>query len=198
MAIYQQGESNSLAHKAGSMELPLSNLFCMNTALKTMLQLHNFMNRGALVVFCDSCSSIFVLQTSPRLDDNNNNNINNSSSNHSRKSTQKHRPKKPQQKPRLQQSPKASIAWRQTHATRPLLGYDWIAGVLDNQDKSVINASDKFFKRISEFRWQHKEDCTTDEPSVRYVINLLYTHLANVKWTVILCWNIRVIITFQL
>ncbi|KAM5141486.1 migration and invasion-inhibitory protein isoform 2-T2 [Mantella aurantiaca] len=47
---------------------------------------------------------------------------------------------------------------------RPLLGYDWIAGLLD-VNSGVTNKSDEFFSDINEFRRVNKEECVHDSLS---------------------------------
>jgi hypothetical protein len=42
----------------------------------------------------------------------------------------------------------------------PLLGYDWIAGNLDN-DQSVINKPDDYFEELRQFRNTNKLDCVS-------------------------------------
>ncbi|KAM6927208.1 migration and invasion inhibitory protein [Xenentodon cancila] len=44
------------------------------------------------------------------------------------------------------------------HHLKPLLGYDWIAGVLDSDD-SVLERSDEFFNDLCVFRSLHKGEC---------------------------------------
>ncbi|XP_071349639.1 migration and invasion-inhibitory protein isoform X2 [Trachinotus anak] len=44
------------------------------------------------------------------------------------------------------------------HHLQPLLGYDWIAGVLDAED-SLIERSDEFFNDLHVFRSLHKDEC---------------------------------------
>uniref|UniRef100_A0A3P9I502 Migration and invasion inhibitory protein n=1 Tax=Oryzias latipes TaxID=8090 RepID=A0A3P9I502_ORYLA len=44
------------------------------------------------------------------------------------------------------------------HRLQPLLGYDWIAGVLDTED-SVAELSDEFFNDLQVFRFLNKEEC---------------------------------------
>ncbi|KAF3856165.1 hypothetical protein F7725_016888 [Dissostichus mawsoni] len=44
------------------------------------------------------------------------------------------------------------------HHLQPLLGYDWIAGVLDAED-SLIERSDEFFNDLRTFRSLNKDDC---------------------------------------
>nr|XP_020453807.1 migration and invasion-inhibitory protein [Monopterus albus] len=44
------------------------------------------------------------------------------------------------------------------HHLQPLLGYDWIAGVLDVED-SLIERSDKFFNDLRVFRSLNKDEC---------------------------------------
>ena len=47
------------------------------------------------------------------------------------------------------------LAGRQT---RPLLGYDWIAGVVDNE-KSLDGIPDSFFDDVREFRQKNRDTC---------------------------------------
>ncbi|XP_034388119.1 migration and invasion-inhibitory protein [Cyclopterus lumpus] len=44
------------------------------------------------------------------------------------------------------------------HRVQPLLGYDWIAGVLDAED-SLIERSDEFFNDLHTFRSLNKDEC---------------------------------------
>ncbi len=44
----------------------------------------------------------------------------------------------------------------------PLLGYDWIAGVLDNEG-AVCEQPDDFYNDIKEFRRANKDDCITTD-----------------------------------
>lgn len=46
------------------------------------------------------------------------------------------------------------------HHFRPLLGYDWIAGVIDAED-SLIERSDDFFKDLGTFRSLNKDECVS-------------------------------------
>lgn len=46
------------------------------------------------------------------------------------------------------------------HHLQPLLGYDWIAGVLDAED-SLIERSDEFFNDLRMFRNIHKNECVS-------------------------------------
>lgn len=45
-----------------------------------------------------------------------------------------------------------------SHRPRPLLGYDWIAGVIDAED-SLMERSDDFFNDLCTFRALNKEQC---------------------------------------
>ncbi|XP_061543883.1 migration and invasion-inhibitory protein isoform X2 [Phycodurus eques] len=45
-----------------------------------------------------------------------------------------------------------------SHCLRPLLGYDWIAGVLD-VEKSLQEHSDDFYEELQAFRTQNKSEC---------------------------------------
>ncbi|XP_019957008.1 uncharacterized protein miip isoform X2 [Paralichthys olivaceus] len=44
------------------------------------------------------------------------------------------------------------------HHLQPLLGYDWIAGVLDAED-TFVERSDEFFNDLRNFRSLHKDEC---------------------------------------
>ncbi|XP_008288341.1 migration and invasion inhibitory protein [Stegastes partitus] len=44
------------------------------------------------------------------------------------------------------------------HHVQPLLGYDWIAGVLDAED-SLVERSDEFFNDLHMFRSLNKDEC---------------------------------------
>ncbi|XP_039971514.1 migration and invasion-inhibitory protein isoform X2 [Xiphias gladius] len=48
------------------------------------------------------------------------------------------------------------------HHLQPLLGYDWIAGVLDAED-SLIERSDEFFSDLRVFRSIHKDECVNPQ-----------------------------------
>ncbi|XP_069546684.1 migration and invasion-inhibitory protein isoform X1 [Brachyistius frenatus] len=50
------------------------------------------------------------------------------------------------------------IAASDRHHLQPLLGYDWIAGVLDAED-SLIERSDEFFNELRVFRSLNKDEC---------------------------------------
>ncbi|XP_029287727.1 migration and invasion inhibitory protein [Cottoperca gobio] len=52
------------------------------------------------------------------------------------------------------------------HHLQPLLGYDWIAGVLDAED-SLIERSDKFFNDLRTFRSLNKDQCV-HSPQVEF------------------------------
>ena len=43
-------------------------------------------------------------------------------------------------------------------ADRPLLGYDWIAGILDN-GPALSDKPQEYFDSIKEFRRENKDDC---------------------------------------
>ena len=43
----------------------------------------------------------------------------------------------------------------------PMLGYDWIAGNLDNSQPSAIDKSDAYFDEILSFRKQNKDLCVS-------------------------------------
>ncbi|XP_008317862.1 migration and invasion inhibitory protein isoform X2 [Cynoglossus semilaevis] len=60
-----------------------------------------------------------------------------------------------------------SSSERGVHQVKPLLGYDWIAGVLDSED-TLTNQPDQFFDDLRVFRSLHKDECVhrrTAEPS---------------------------------
>ncbi|KAM4651639.1 migration and invasion-inhibitory protein [Discoglossus pictus] len=46
-------------------------------------------------------------------------------------------------------------------STRPFLGYDWIAGILE-LDSPITNKSEEFFSEINEFRRVNREECAQD------------------------------------
>ncbi|XP_077430402.1 migration and invasion inhibitory protein [Vanacampus margaritifer] len=50
------------------------------------------------------------------------------------------------------------LASDSSHSLRPLLGYDWIAGVLD-VEKSLQNRSNDFYKELQDFRLQNESEC---------------------------------------
>ncbi|XP_028262727.1 migration and invasion inhibitory protein [Parambassis ranga] len=50
------------------------------------------------------------------------------------------------------------------HHLQPLLGYDWIAGVLDSED-SLIERSDEFFNDLQVFRSLNKDACVHSAPA---------------------------------
>nr|XP_046239317.1 migration and invasion-inhibitory protein isoform X2 [Scatophagus argus] len=50
------------------------------------------------------------------------------------------------------------ISAADVHHLQPLLGYDWIAGVLDAED-SLIERSDEFFNDLHTFRSLNKDEC---------------------------------------
>ena len=45
--------------------------------------------------------------------------------------------------------------------TRPLLGYDWIAGVVDNEN-SLDGIPDTYFNDVREFRRQNRDACVAN------------------------------------
>ncbi|XP_067328819.1 migration and invasion-inhibitory protein [Anolis sagrei] len=49
-------------------------------------------------------------------------------------------------------------------STRPFLGYDWIAGLLD-MDSSVTEKPDQYFSELQEFRQVNRKDCLGDRDS---------------------------------
>lgn len=52
------------------------------------------------------------------------------------------------------ESPRLETGW----SARPLLGYDWIAGLLEVKSP-ITNKSDQFFSEISEFRRVNRDEC---------------------------------------
>ncbi|XP_022065500.2 migration and invasion-inhibitory protein isoform X1 [Acanthochromis polyacanthus] len=50
------------------------------------------------------------------------------------------------------------------HSLQPLLGYDWIAGVLDAED-SLVDRSDEFFNDLHVFRSLNREECVHSGPA---------------------------------
>ena len=65
--------------------------------------------------------------------------------------------KSPKQSPRRKVSPGKSKG-AQNKASQPLLGYDWIAGVLENES-AVMNHADDYFDDIMHFRKSNKNEC---------------------------------------
>ncbi len=55
----------------------------------------------------------------------------------------------------FQPSPTASVKI----ADQSLLGYDWIAGMLDN-DSYISQKDDSFFDELKEFRRVNRSECT--------------------------------------
>ncbi|XP_028369433.1 migration and invasion-inhibitory protein isoform X3 [Phyllostomus discolor] len=67
-------------------------------------------------------------------------------------------------KPRVTFSKESSVpeeSWR----FRPYLGYDWIAGSLDNSSP-VSGEPEDFFSRLQEFREANREECIHSDPDV--------------------------------
>ncbi|KAK7915405.1 hypothetical protein WMY93_011166 [Mugilogobius chulae] len=52
----------------------------------------------------------------------------------------------------------------ESHHSRPLLGYDWIAGVIDAED-SLIERPDDFFNDLCTFRAMNREQCVSSQLS---------------------------------
>uniref|UniRef100_A0A3P8S126 Migration and invasion inhibitory protein n=1 Tax=Amphiprion percula TaxID=161767 RepID=A0A3P8S126_AMPPE len=68
------------------------------------------------------------------------------------------------------------------HSLQPLLGYDWIAGVLDAED-SLVDRSDEFFNDLHMFRSLNREECVYSGPAEfseeNPPVSPLLTHKAN-------------------
>ena len=47
------------------------------------------------------------------------------------------------------------------------LGYDWIAGALDN-DSSVTDQSDGFFEELKEFRRVNRDECISSKAAFNW------------------------------
>uniref|UniRef100_A0A1A8RQ86 Migration and invasion inhibitory protein n=1 Tax=Nothobranchius rachovii TaxID=451742 RepID=A0A1A8RQ86_9TELE len=60
-----------------------------------------------------------------------------------------------------------------SHRLQPLLGYDWIAGVLDTKD-TLVEQSDEFFKDLCVFRSLYKDECIHDSKAERFEENHLF------------------------
>ncbi|XP_030041868.1 migration and invasion-inhibitory protein isoform X2 [Microcaecilia unicolor] len=58
-------------------------------------------------------------------------------------------------------SPKEVSVPLDSWAVRPLLGYDWIAGLLD-MDSSLSEKSEQFFSELHEFRQVNRNECVQD------------------------------------
>lgn len=67
-------------------------------------------------------------------------------------------PKEAEDNDTLESDECAEIPSSDQHRLQPLLGYDWIAGVLDAED-SLIDRSDEFFSELHTFRSLHKDEC---------------------------------------
>uniref|UniRef100_A0A8D0MG53 Migration and invasion inhibitory protein n=1 Tax=Sus scrofa TaxID=9823 RepID=A0A8D0MG53_PIG len=61
------------------------------------------------------------------------------------------------------ESPVPERSWR----LRPYLGYDWIAGSLDNSSP-VTSKSEAFFSKLQEFREANKEECICSDPEPQF------------------------------
>ncbi|XP_059547216.1 migration and invasion-inhibitory protein isoform X1 [Myotis daubentonii] len=61
------------------------------------------------------------------------------------------------------ESPVPERSWR----LRPYLGYDWIAGSLDNSSP-IGSKPEAFFSKLQEFRETHKEECIHSEPEPQF------------------------------
>ncbi|KAM4740463.1 migration and invasion inhibitory protein isoform 2-T2 [Anableps anableps] len=62
------------------------------------------------------------------------------------------------------------------HHVRPLLGYDWIAGVLDTEDY-LVERSDEFFNDLRMFRSINKGECIHPRPAGCFEENHLFPPL---------------------
>ncbi|XP_066231191.1 migration and invasion-inhibitory protein isoform X2 [Saccopteryx leptura] len=70
-------------------------------------------------------------------------------------------------KPRVnfnKESPVPERSWR----LRPYLGYDWIAGSLDNRSP-ISSKPDAFFSTLQEFREANKEECIHRDPEPQFL-----------------------------
>ncbi|XP_038513788.1 migration and invasion-inhibitory protein isoform X2 [Canis lupus familiaris] len=74
---------------------------------------------------------------------------------------------------RHSQPPKSRVTFREECAVpdgiwrlRPYLGYDWIAGSLDNSSP-VTSKPDAFFSELKDFREANKEECIHSDPEPR-------------------------------
>ncbi|CAN9512078.1 unnamed protein product [Ophioblennius macclurei] len=63
-----------------------------------------------------------------------------------------------QSRVRLQSDEREDVPPTERHHLQPLLGYDWIAGVLDTDD-SLMERSDDFFNDLRVFRSLNKDEC---------------------------------------
>ncbi|XP_035980498.1 migration and invasion-inhibitory protein [Fundulus heteroclitus] len=62
------------------------------------------------------------------------------------------------------------------HRVQPLLGYDWIAGVLDADD-SLVERSDEFFNDLHVFRSLNKDECVHPGPKKSFEEKRLFPPL---------------------
>ncbi|KAF6345091.1 migration and invasion inhibitory protein [Rhinolophus ferrumequinum] len=70
-------------------------------------------------------------------------------------------------KPRVtfnKESPMPEESWR----LRPYLGYDWIAGSLDNSSP-ISSKPEAFFSKLQEFREANKEECIHTDPEPQFL-----------------------------
>lgn len=70
-------------------------------------------------------------------------------------------------KPRVtfnKESPVPEESWR----LRPYLGYDWIAGSLDNRSP-ISSKPEAFFSKLQEFREANKEECIHTDPEPQFL-----------------------------
>lgn len=56
-----------------------------------------------------------------------------------------------------------------------MLGYDWIAAILDQSDESQItNKQEAYFTELKEFRRLHRDECQNDTVALPYELVSLY------------------------
>ncbi|KAM5323514.1 migration and invasion-inhibitory protein isoform 2-T3 [Glossophaga mutica] len=91
-------------------------------------------------------------------------------------------------KPRVtfnKESPVPEKSWR----LRPYLGYDWIAGTLDNSSP-ISSESEDFFLRLREFREANKAECIHRDPDVE-LLGLWESAVAEEEHECVYCYRVN-------
>ncbi|XP_036901100.1 migration and invasion-inhibitory protein [Sturnira hondurensis] len=91
-------------------------------------------------------------------------------------------------KPRVtfnKESPVPEKSWR----LRPYLGYDWIAGTLDNSSP-ISGEPEDFFSRLQEFREANKKECIHSDPDVE-LLGLWESAIAEEDHECVYCYRVN-------
>ncbi|XP_053516707.1 migration and invasion-inhibitory protein isoform X2 [Artibeus jamaicensis] len=84
-----------------------------------------------------------------------------------------------------EESPVPEKSWR----LRPYLGYDWIAGTLDNS--SLISSEpEDFFSRLQEFREANRKECIHSDPDVE-LLGLWESAVAEEDHQCVYCYRVN-------